>query len=151
MSIRPQSMTNQNSAARIGSRMSSQHKPRILLYATKLFSAVMAMASLGNSNCGLRPKHQHLLYRSCILPIATYGIRLWFFKGAKYKGTLKELTQMQRHTAIWILGAFKTSSTGVVETLAGLTPLFFFFFFGSAIYIAGYLNRPLNVQLSKST
>ena len=70
------------------------------MYAMKLFSAAMAMASLGNSNRGLRPKHKHLLYRSCILPIATYGIRLWFFKGAKYKGTLKELTQMQRRAVI---------------------------------------------------
>ena len=49
------------------------------------------------------------------------GIRLWFFKGAKYKGTLKELTRMQRCAAIWILSAFKTSPTGVVETLTGLT------------------------------
>ena len=62
------------------------------MYATKLFSAAMAMAFLGNSNRGLHSKHKRLLYRSCILPITTYGIRLWFFKGAKYKGTLKELT-----------------------------------------------------------
>ena len=93
------------------------------MYATKLFSAAMAMASLDNSNRGLRPKHKYLLYRLCILPIATYGIRLWFFKGAKYKGILKELTQMQRCAVIWILGAFKTSPTGAVETLAGLTPI----------------------------
>ena len=62
------------------------------MYAMKSFSAVMAMASLDNSNHGLCPKHKRLLYQSCILPITTYGIRLWFFKGAKYKGTLKELT-----------------------------------------------------------
>ena len=61
------------------------------MYTTKSFSAAMAMTSLGNSNRGLYPKHKRLLYRSCILPITTYGIRLWFFKGAKYKGTLKEL------------------------------------------------------------
>ena len=93
------------------------------MYGIKSFSAAMAMASLGNSNHGLRPKHKRLLYRSCILPIATYGIRLWFFKGAKYKGTLKELTRMQRRAAIWILGAFKTSPAGAVETLTGLTPI----------------------------
>ena len=93
------------------------------MYATESFSAVMAMASLGNSNHRLCPKHKHLLYQSCILPIATYGIRLWFFKGTRYKGTLKDLTRMQRCAAICILGAFKTSPTGAVETLAGLTPI----------------------------
>ena len=30
---------------------------------------------------------------------------------------------MQRRAAIWILGAFKTSPTGVIETLARLTPI----------------------------
>ena len=30
---------------------------------------------------------------------------------------------MQRHAAIWILGAFKTSPTGAVKMLAGLTPI----------------------------
>ena len=30
---------------------------------------------------------------------------------------------MQRRAAIWILGAFKTSPTGAIETLARLTPI----------------------------
>ena len=37
---------------------------------------------------------------------------------------MKELTKIQRRAAIWILGAFKTSPTGAVESLAGLIPIY---------------------------
>jgi hypothetical protein len=98
-------------------------KEHAMRYARKAFSATGAMLSLGNSVRGLKPKHKRLLYRSCILPIALYGIRLWHFRGAKYKGTMKELNSMQRKAAIWILGAFKTSPGGAAESLAGLIPI----------------------------
>jgi hypothetical protein len=52
-----------------------------------------------------------------------YGHRLWFFKGAKVKGVLKSLTSMQWKAACWITGAFCTSPTGGVESLAGLPPI----------------------------
>jgi len=92
-------------------------------YARKAFLATGAMLALGNSVRGLKPKHKCLLYRSCIMPIALYGIHLWNYDGARVKGTMKELTKIQRRAAIWILGAFKTSPTGAVESLAGLIPI----------------------------
>ncbi|KJA25421.1 hypothetical protein HYPSUDRAFT_199938 [Hypholoma sublateritium FD-334 SS-4] len=72
----------------------------------------MAMGMLGNSVRGLHPKERRLLYRSCMVPIATYGFRLWFYNKAPIKGVMKLLTSMQRKAAIWITGAFKTSPTG---------------------------------------
>jgi len=92
-------------------------------YARKALSEMGAMLALGNSVRGLKPKHKRLLYRSCIMPITLYGIRLWNYDGARVKGTMKELTKIQRRAAIWILGAFKTSPTGAVESLAGLIPI----------------------------
>jgi len=71
-------------------------------YATKSFSTVQAMGMLGNSTQGLPPLEKRLLYRACILPIATYGFRLWFFKGTKNKTTFKILTQMQCKAALWM-------------------------------------------------
>jgi len=59
-----------------------------------------AMLALGNSVRGLKPKHKCLLYRSCIMLITLYGIRLWNYDGARVKGTMKELTKIQRHAAI---------------------------------------------------
>jgi len=54
------------------------------------------------------------------MPITLYGICLWYFDGACLKGIMKELTKIQRQAAIWILGAFKSTPMGVVESLAGL-------------------------------
>jgi hypothetical protein len=74
------------------------------------------MLALGNSVRGLRPKHKQMLYCACVLPIATYGSRLWLYEGAV-------LRKMQRHACLWITGAFKTSPIGAAETLAGVPPI----------------------------
>jgi Reverse transcriptase (RNA-dependent DNA polymerase) len=94
-------------------------------YSTKAISSVKAMKMLGSSTRGLDPYHKRLLYRSCVVPIATYGYRLWYFNGARCKGAEKLLQQMQRKAALWITGAFSTSPTGGVEALAGLLPIHF--------------------------
>jgi hypothetical protein len=65
-------------------------------YTNKALTSVRAMLSLGNSVRGLCPKHKRLLYRLCVLPIATYGSRLWMYKGARMAGPLDSLRVMQR-------------------------------------------------------
>ena len=57
------------------------HK-HVRFYSTKALSSVKAMKMLGSSTRGLSPRKKHLLYCSCVLPIATYGYWLWFFDGA---------------------------------------------------------------------
>ncbi|CAA7270795.1 unnamed protein product [Cyclocybe aegerita] len=91
-------------------------------YATKVFTTVQAMRMLGNSTRGLSPKQRRLLYRSCVVPIATYGYRLWYFDGALIPGAMNQLKRMQRKAALWITGAFRTSPSGGLEALAGLIP-----------------------------
>ncbi|CAA7267585.1 unnamed protein product [Cyclocybe aegerita] len=92
-------------------------------YATKAFTTVQAMRMLGNSTRGLSPKQRHLLYRSCMVPVATYSYRLWYFDGAHNKGTMNQLKRMQQKAALWITGAFRTSPAGGLEALAGLIPI----------------------------
>ncbi|CAA7267368.1 unnamed protein product [Cyclocybe aegerita] len=92
-------------------------------YATKAFTTMQAMRMLGNSTRGLSPKQCCLLYRSCVVPIATYSYRLWYFDGACNKGAMNQLKWMQRKAALWITGAFCTSPTGGLEALAGLIPV----------------------------
>jgi hypothetical protein len=92
-------------------------------YTNKALTTVRAMLALGNSVHGLRPKHKQMLYRACVLPIATYGSRLWLYEGAAMKGPLDSLQKMQRRTCLWITGAFKTSPIGAAETLAGVPPI----------------------------
>ncbi|CAA7262567.1 unnamed protein product [Cyclocybe aegerita] len=66
---------------------------------------------------------RRLLYRSCVVPIATYSYRLWYFNGTHNKGAMNQLKQMQQKVALWIMGAFRTSPTGGLEALAGLIPV----------------------------
>ena len=81
------------------------------------------MGMLGNSTRGLLPLQKRLLYRLCVVPIATYGFRLWFFAGASTKAQVLLLAAMQCKAALWILGAFRTSPTGGIEALAGFIPI----------------------------
>ena len=92
-------------------------------YSARAFSSVKAMRMLGNSARGLTPLQKRLLYRSCVLPVATYGFRLWFYRGARNKKTLKNLNSMQRRAALWITGAFRTSPNVGVEAIAGVIPI----------------------------
>ena len=71
----------------------------------------------GNSTRGLLPLQKQLLYHSCVVSIANYGFRLWFFTGAPTKAQILLLAAMQCKAALWILGIFQTSPTGEIETL----------------------------------
>jgi hypothetical protein len=42
----------------------------------------------------------------------TYGFRLWFFKGARVKGIIKAMSQVQATAARWITGTFRTTPGG---------------------------------------
>ena len=89
-------------------------------YANKAISVVKCMKLLDNSSYSINPLQKHLLYRLCILPIALYGFQLWFYNHAPTAYHMKTLNKMQRCTAIWILGIFKTSPSHDVEAIAGL-------------------------------
>jgi hypothetical protein len=92
-------------------------------YMNKALTMVRAMLALGNSVCGLQPKHKKMLYCACVLPITMYVSRLWLYKGAAMKGPLDSLCKMQRCACLWITGAFKTSPIKAAETLAGMPPI----------------------------
>ena len=98
-------------------------KEHVRYYSTKALSTVKAMEMLGNPSRGLLPLQKYLLYHFCVVPIATYGFRLWFFAGASTKAQMLLLAAMQRKAALWILSAFHTSSTGGIKALAGLIPI----------------------------
>ena len=98
-------------------------KAHVKFYSTKAFTTVRSMGMLGNSARGLTADQKRLLYRSCVVPIMTYGFRLWFFSRARVKSLLSLLNKAQRKASLWITGAFRTSPTGGTEALAGLTPV----------------------------
>ena len=49
-----------------------------------------------------------------------YGAKLWYYEGSHFKGPMKALKAMQARTCHWITGAFRTSPSGAVKTLAGI-------------------------------
>ena len=81
------------------------------------------MKILGNLTRGLIPHKKQLLYRCCALPITLYRFQLWFYTEAPLSFLLKILGKLQRHVALWIMEAFKTSPLLGVEAIAGLIPI----------------------------
>ena len=98
-----------------------QHHVRY--YATKALSTVRGYPLLGNSARGLAPDQKRQLCISCVLPILTYGFRLWYNPRKPQKSLIAMLSRAQAAAARWILGAFRTSPTGGMEILAGLLPI----------------------------
>ncbi|KXN83361.1 hypothetical protein AN958_01531 [Leucoagaricus sp. SymC.cos] len=58
------------------------------------------MGMLDNLLRGLSPKQKWFLYRSCMVPITTYGFCLWCHGLHLYKAHLTSLNKMQHHAAI---------------------------------------------------
>ena len=50
-------------------------------YANKILPTINSIKMLGNLIRELSPIHKHLLYKTCVFPIALYGFQLWYFKG----------------------------------------------------------------------
>jgi hypothetical protein len=98
----------------------------VKFYATKSISTVRCMRILGNSNRGLTPKQKRTLYMSCVLPVATYGLRCWYQPGTwGFISNIKMLNLTHSQGARWITGAFRTSPTGGVLAAARLMLMHF--------------------------
>ena len=106
-------------------------REHVRFYSTKSFTTVQAMRMLGNSTRGLPPDQKRILYRACVLPIATYRYRPWYFEGARNKGLVTLLNQMQQKAALWITDVRSglwtqdgvgSSSNGTELTAAGARP-----------------------------
>jgi hypothetical protein len=64
-----------------------------------------------------------LLYRTCVLPMATYGYRLWYHDKVKVKDLLSFLSRMQHRAALWIIEAFRMFPIGRCKAIASLIPI----------------------------
>ena len=95
-------------------------------YANKSISTIKYMKIISNSNWSINPFQKHLLYRSCILPIAFYSFQFWFYKYAPITYHLKVLGKIQKQVVIWILGAFKIFSLYGIKAIAGLISIYLY-------------------------
>lgn len=102
---------------------SSSYSNNIRFYSCKALSTISSLRLLGNSARGLLPHLKRTLFHACVLPIATYGYRLWYHQKACVAGLLKSLDCMQYRTALWITGCFKTTPIGAACALARIMPI----------------------------
>ena len=76
---------------------------------------------LGNSCGGLEPQQRVLVYSSCIKPILSYGLALWYSEwGLGVKNKVKKLERVQNFAVCWITGGFRTTPIGAMELLSGI-------------------------------
>ena len=92
-------------------------------YANKAISMVKCMKSLGNLSRGINPLQKRKLYRYCALPIALYGLLLWYYNKAPTHYHLNILKKMQQRAALWITGVFWTSPMLWIEAIPGLVSI----------------------------
>ncbi|KXN81899.1 hypothetical protein AN958_03544, partial [Leucoagaricus sp. SymC.cos] len=97
-------------------------REHVCYYSTKAISTVCAMGMLGNSLRGLSPRQKRLLYRSCMVPIATYSFCLWCHELHPHKAHLTSLNKMQCQAVIWIMGVFHTSPSGGLRCWQASSP-----------------------------
>ncbi|KAF8703069.1 hypothetical protein AX14_014235 [Amanita brunnescens Koide BX004] len=79
---------------------------------------------LGNSIRGIGPRQRSLAFQSCVLPVLSYGLALWYAPGGS--GVIKHVRRMERvHTFAmsWITGTFCTTPSGAKSVIAGIPPL----------------------------
>ncbi|ETW75603.1 hypothetical protein HETIRDRAFT_246936, partial [Heterobasidion irregulare TC 32-1] len=96
-------------------------KEHVRFYATRALSTVKCALRLGNSLRGLSPLQRRTLYKSCVVPLLTYGCRVWWRKHG-VKGLMNILSKAQHEGVRWILSAFRTSPIGGMEVLSGIPP-----------------------------
>ena len=97
-------------------------KEHIRFYATRALSTVKCALRLGNSIRGLSPLQRRTLYKSCVVPLLTYGCRIWWRRHG-IKNLMSILSKAQHEGVRWILSAFRTSPIGGMEVLSGIPPL----------------------------
>ena len=88
---------------------------------SKAMSAAHALRLLGNSERGIHQTLWCQLYYRAILPIALYGLPLYWH--SKNGQTLNQLRRLQNECLHLITGAFKTTPTTAMEIKASIPPI----------------------------
>ena len=95
----------------------------VRILAVKGKAITTGLQCLGNTVCGLSPHHMHLLYRTCVIPVITYGCQLWYRPNAPKKALIKKLQIVQNKALRRITGAFRTSPTEALHLLSFIPPV----------------------------
>lgn len=80
------------------------------------------LRSMMSARWGLSQATARIIYRCVFLPRITYAAPIWE-KGLRTKKAITKLGSAQRRALLAVTGAYKTTSTSALQTIAGLLPL----------------------------
>ena len=72
-------------------------------------SVLNGICCLGNTIWGLSQQHLHLLYITCVFPILTYGVTVWYWEHKSVKTLLRKMEVIQNKAIRLVTGAFRTT------------------------------------------
>ena len=81
-------------------------------------NVMSGLSCLGNTIVGMTPQHLRLLFKTCVVPVMTYGCQLWYRPATPRITLMKRLQIVQNKGLCRIAGAFHTTP---VESLSLLT------------------------------
>ncbi|QRW06896.1 Reverse transcriptase from mobile element jockey protein [Ceratobasidium sp. AG-Ba] len=97
-------------------------KTHIKKRCSQALAVVASLRLLANSVRGISVKHGRLLFKTCVLPVLTYGSVIWY-TGIRQKSLIKPMERVQNQGIRWLLGAFRTSPVSAMEHVASIPPL----------------------------
>ncbi|XP_037941860.1 uncharacterized protein LOC119674776 [Teleopsis dalmanni] len=97
-------------------------KPNVEERVKKATNALYACKRMPGSTWGLSPGLMYWCYTAIVRPILLYGILVWWTV-VKKKTYIKPLEKVQRHAAMCITGAIRTTPTAALEVILNLPPI----------------------------
>ena len=95
----------------------------VKIMSSKGSNIVSGLSCLGNSVRGMTPANLRLLYKTCVIPVITYGCQLWYRKDSPRKRLMDKLRKVQNTALRWILGAFRTTPNESLTLLSFCPPI----------------------------
>ena len=86
-------------------------------------SIVNGLRCLSNTIHGLSQVNMRTLFRTCVIPVLTYGSPVWFRPDHRQKGLVEKLQTCQNHALRLIAGAFKTTPCRALAILCHIPPI----------------------------
>ena len=98
-------------------------KHHVDILCAKAKNIISGLSCLGNTIAGMNQNHLRLLYKTCVIPVITYGSQLWFNPYHPRVLLMKKLEKIQNLGLRKVTGAFRTSNTEALTLLAHQPPI----------------------------
>jgi len=105
----------------LDSRLSFREHVKIM--AKKGNGVIHGLSCLGNTIHGMNQYHLRLLFKTCVIPVLTYGSQLWFNPEKPPNHLIKTLQKVQNNALRRVAGAFRTSPIEALQLLTHIPPI----------------------------